>query len=71
MQSPIKLDRSSTGVVIVCAECPWWSAFRFTQEDAWAVAIRHEEDHHPERFEQRNAARQRDYMARVALATRR
>lgn len=59
MPSPIRLDYSSTGIVIVCAHCPWWSAFRFTREQAWACALAHEEREHPGETHQRRAAHTR------------
>lgn len=64
----IKLDTSSTGIVIACEECTWWSAFRFFKEDAWDVACRHEEDSHPADRHQRNAREQRRYAAKRAAA---
>lgn len=55
MASPIRLDVSSTGVVIHCATCAHWAAFRFAKSDAWDVAIAHEERVHPEQRWQRDA----------------
>ena len=62
----IKLDRSTTGIVVACDECTWWSAFRFWEEDAWDVACRHEEGSHPDDRHQRNAREQRRSRARRA-----
>lgn len=65
----IKLDRSTTGIVIACDQCPWWSAFRFFDTDAWDVACRHEEYQHPEDTHQRTARRVRQHRSRaVAIA---
>lgn len=62
----IKLDRSTTGIVIHCEDHEWWRAFRFHKEDAWDVACRHEEDHHPSDRHQRNAREQRRLAAKRA-----
>lgn len=64
--SIIRLDYSSTGIVIVCAECPWWSAFRFHKDDAWDAACAHEERVHPENNHQRDARHQRHARSRHA-----
>lgn len=66
MASPIHLDISSTGIVVYCLECPYWTAFRFHKEDAWAAAVVHEERTHPDRKEQRNAMFKRKERARHA-----
>lgn len=66
MASPIHLDTSSTGIVVYCTECPYWRAFRFHKDEAWAAAVAHEERTHPERTEQRNAAVKRRVRARHA-----
>lgn len=62
--SPIRLDCSRSGIVIVCAECPWWSAFRFNKSAAWDVACDHEERAHSEDRHQRDARDQRRDRAR-------
>lgn len=67
MASPIRLDVSTTGVVVYCAECGHWAAFRFTKIEAWDVACAHEERVHPDRREQRAAADQRAYEARHSV----
>ncbi|HWL59297.1 MAG TPA: hypothetical protein VNQ48_00230 [Microbacteriaceae bacterium] len=51
----IRLDRSSTGIVVVCADCPHWSAFQFEQLAAWRSGAAHEERCHPDRFQARKA----------------
>lgn len=56
-KGPIRLDRSSSGVVIVCELCPWWSAFRFTTSAADDCACAHEEGAHPELTHRRDARR--------------
>lgn len=66
MASSIRLDCSTSGVVIYCAKCVHWAAFRFTKPDAWIVAVRHETDVHPEETQQRDAARKRDERSRHA-----
>lgn len=42
----ITFDQSSTSVVIVCAECPWWHGFAFTMDEAEASGLRHEAQVH-------------------------
>lgn len=59
----VKLDRSTSGIVIYCDEHPWWRAFRFLQDDAWEVACRHEEAEHPDDERQRTARRVRQHRA--------
>ena len=66
-KSLIRLDVSSTGVVIYCAICAHWAAFRFTKTAAWDAACAHEELVHPDRREQRDARDQRAYEARHAV----
>lgn len=70
-KGPIRLDRSSSGVVIVCDLCPWWSAFRFTVSGADDCSCNHEESSHPELRHRRDARDQRASKARKAEATRR
>lgn len=44
----IRLDPSpSKTVVIVCDECPHWSAIRFGMNEAHEAAIHHEKMYHP------------------------
>jgi len=31
----IKFDRSSSGILIVCTDCPYWYAYRFEQREAY------------------------------------
>lgn len=62
-KGPIRLDASSTGVVIVCALCPWWAAFRFTKTTAWECACDHEARVHPGEYHQRKAAHDRERQA--------
>lgn len=64
----IKLDRSSTGIVIVCTECPWWAAFRFFKADAYEAACRHEERVHPDDRRQRDARDQRNHYDRAKVS---
>ena len=66
MASSIRIDVSASGVVIYCAKCGHWAAFRFTKQDAWEVACRHERDVHPDETAQRDAANQRTYRGRLA-----
>lgn len=52
----IKLDPSpSKTVVIVCDECPHWSAIRFGVEAAYECAVGHEKLHHPGSVHARDA----------------
>lgn len=44
------IDSTQTTVVIRCKACPWWSALRFTRDEAWRVASDHERTHHPEQY---------------------
>ncbi len=60
----IKLDYSSTGIVIVCTDCEYWSAFRFFKDDAWDAACAHEERVHPEDRHQRDARDLRRHRVR-------
>ena len=66
MTGTVKLDRSSTGIVIYCTECTWWSAFRFHKDDAWDAACAHEERVHPDDRHQRDARDVRLSRARHA-----
>lgn len=42
-----KIDRSATGILIVCTACPYWFAFALTMRAAHDSACRHEELVHP------------------------
>lgn len=61
---PIRLDCSSTGIVVWCAEHPYWRAFRFLKADAWDAACGHEELCHDADYHQRNARSKRAERAR-------
>lgn len=67
LRSPIRLDAGCSGVVIYCAECGHWSAFRFTLEEAREVAIDHETRVHPGQTYHRNAGHVRASRARHAV----
>jgi hypothetical protein len=43
-----KIDRSTSGILIVCDECPYWYAFALTMPAAHDSAVAHEERVHPE-----------------------
>jgi hypothetical protein len=66
-KSPIKLDISTTGIVIWCQECDHWRAFRFLKEDAWDAACLHEELVHDEQRYQRDARDVRRHRARQTV----
>jgi hypothetical protein len=42
-----KIDRSPSGILIVCVACPYWYAFALTMEAAHDSACGHEERVHP------------------------
>jgi hypothetical protein len=42
-----KIDRSTSGILIVCDECPYWYAFALTMPAAHDSAVAHEERLHP------------------------
>lgn len=66
----IKLDASpSRTVVIVCDECPHWSALRFGMDEAHTCAVNHEKDHHTDSKQAREAARKWRRARREKLAT--
>lgn len=69
MASPIRLDRSTTGIVIHCKEHPWWWSFRFHQEDAWDSACAHEKRDHPGDRSQRKAREKRRERAKSSSVT--
>ncbi|WP_270353443.1 hypothetical protein [Microbacterium testaceum] len=64
--SPIQLDCSPHGIVVACADHPWWRAFRFHKEDAWTSACNHEEQEHGDDRRQRHARDVRRARARIA-----
>ena len=52
----IHLDPSrSSGILVVCDDCPHWWAFQFDTVAAWRSAANHEELCHPERVAARKA----------------
>jgi hypothetical protein len=55
----IKLDPSTTSVVVTCTDCPYWYAFAWTRDDAELRAIAHEELVHPESHNMRDRAASR------------
>lgn len=42
-----KIDKASSGILIVCGECHYWFAFALTMEKAHNSACGHEELVHP------------------------
>jgi len=42
-----KIDRSATGILIVCEDCPYWFAFALTMAAAHDSACGHESRVHP------------------------
>lgn len=52
----IKLDKSSTSVVVLCTECPYWRGFGFDREHGWRVGAAHEKALHPEAKQQAQKA---------------
>lgn len=44
---PTKIDVSSSGILIVCTDCPFWFAFAFDMADAQNRSCDHEERVHP------------------------
>lgn len=42
-----KIDRSASGILIVCAECAYWFAFAVTMDAAHDSACQHESLVHP------------------------
>lgn len=65
--SPIKLDCSSTLIVVHCTEHPWWRAGRFHKDEAWDAACAHEEREHEGDYHQRDARSERQRTARHAV----
>ncbi|MFJ3392028.1 hypothetical protein [Leifsonia aquatica] len=60
----IKLDESSTSVVVYCTDCGHWRAFAWTLSEGHDAAVRHEQLVHPD-LEQADQARRR-YLRRHA-----
>lgn len=60
----IKLDISTTSVVVFCTDCGHWRAFAWTKTEGEAAAIRHEELVHPDSFAARNRAATRARVRR-------
>lgn len=65
--SPIKLDCSSSLIVVYCTEHPWWRAGRFHKDEAWDAACGHEEREHEGDYHQRDARSERRRAARLAV----
>ena len=58
--SPIIIDESPSVVVIRCNTHPYWSALRWTLDDALDAAVAHERAHHGTRaMEQRRTQHRR------------
>lgn len=57
---PIKLDQSTTSVVVYCTDCGHWRAFAWTMPEAHESAVRHEKLVHPD---SRKAEKARDIYA--------
>lgn len=53
----LRLDYTQYSVVVLCNDCPWWTAFAFDRTEGWTIAARHEQRTHPDQTQ-----------ARVALA---
>lgn len=51
----IRLDCTRVTIVIVCDECDFWRAMRFTKLDAWECAAAHEKRVHPGAVQAQNA----------------
>lgn len=51
----IRLDCSQSVIVIVCTECDFWRAMRFTKTEAWKCAAEHEKRSHPGVVQAQNA----------------
>lgn len=47
MTRRLSLDRSTGGIVVKCADCPHWYAFRFDRKAAWEAGRDHEQRAHP------------------------
>lgn len=52
----IKLDESTTSVVVYCTECGHWRAFAWTMGEAHQAAVRHEQLVHPDAQQAAKAA---------------
>lgn len=55
--SMIRLERTSVGVTIACAECPYWNALAASMGAAHQSASSHEKRVHPGEYRARNAAK--------------
>ncbi|WP_309105026.1 hypothetical protein [Microbacterium sp.] len=51
----IRLDCTRVSIVIVCTDCPYWRAMRFTKHEAWKCAADHEKRTHPGLTQAQNA----------------
>lgn len=51
----IKLDISTTSVVVFCTDCGHWRAFTWTMPEAHNAAVRHEQLVHPGEVQASNA----------------
>lgn len=51
----IRLDCTRVTVVILCDECEFWRAMRFTKLEAWEAAAAHEKRTHPGAVQAQNA----------------
>lgn len=65
--SPIKLDASTSLIVVHCTEHDWYYSCRFHQDEAYDAACLHEEREHAWDNRHREARRQRR-LRRVATA---
>lgn len=63
-----KIDRSSSGILILCAECPYWHSFRFVMIEAHNSAVAHEARVHP--GDTGAAARRANWVRRHAADSR-
>ncbi|MFJ3394007.1 hypothetical protein [Leifsonia aquatica] len=52
----ITLDKSSSSVVVLCSECPYWRGFGFDREHGWRVGAGHEKALHPDAKQQAQKA---------------
>lgn len=66
MASPIRIDNSVSGIVIHCALCGHWAAFKFNLDEAWECAESHEQRVHPQLHDHRRARNKRESRARHA-----
>jgi hypothetical protein len=60
----IKLDKSTSSVVVKCTDCPYWYGFGFDIEHGWRVGAAHEKSIHPgEKQAQANLVNARKHAA--------